>query len=291
MEELDRIAEKVRKELEAKNAARDAALAASRELIRHCALSIRATHRAEYEEAAQLLARTREIAGQMKGRVSAYPDLYFTGYVQDALKEMAEAHIVYALITGEKLPDPDVLGVDYAAFLNGLGEAAGELRRYSLDIVRHGSSERCETVLAAMEDIYSLLVTMDFPDALKEMAEAHIVYALITNEKLPDPDALGVDYAAFLNGLGEAAGELRRYSLDIVRHGSSERCETVLAAMEDIYSLLVTMDFPDALTGGLRRTTDMVRGVLERTRGDLTIAARQEKLEKTLHEFESRFKG
>ncbi len=210
MQELDIIAEKVRKNFESKNAARDAALAASRELIRHCALSIRATHRAEYAEASQLLVRAREIAAQMKGSVSAYPDLYFTGYVQDALKEMAEAHIVHALITGEKIPDPD---------------------------------------------------------------------------------ALGVDYAAYLNGLGEAAGELRRYSLDIVRHGNSERCETVLAAMEDIYSLLVTMDFPDALTGGLRRTTDMVRGVLERTRGDLTIAARQEKLEKTLHDFEAKFKG
>ena len=212
MQELDLIADKVRKNFEAKNAARDAALAASRELIRHCALSIRATHRGEYAEAAQLLARTREIAAQMKGSVAAYPDLYFTGYVQDALKEMAEAHIVHALIT----------------------------------------------------------------DA---------------SAKIPDPDALGVDYAAYLNGLGEAAGELRRYALDIVRHGSSERCETVLAAMEDIYSLLVTMDFPDALTGGLRRTTDMVRGVLERTRGDLTVAARQEKLEKTLHEFEDKFKG
>jgi translin len=209
MQELDLIADKVRKDFETKNAARDAALAASRELIRHCALSIRATHRAEYAEAARLLARAREIAAQMKAGVAAYPDLYFTGYVQDALKEMAEAHIVHALITGEKIPDPD---------------------------------------------------------------------------------ALGVDYAAYLNGLGEAAGELRRYALDIVRHGNSERCETVLAAMEDIYSLLVTMDFPDALTGGLRRTTDMVRGVLERTRGDLTIAARQEMLEKTLHEFEERFK-
>lgn len=210
MQELDVIAEKVRKNFEAKNAARDTALAASRELIRHCALSIRATHRGEYADAAQLLARTREIAAQMKASVSAYPDLYFTGYVQDGLKEMAEGHIVHALITGEKIPDPD---------------------------------------------------------------------------------ALGVDYPAYLNGLGEAAGELRRYSLDIVRHGNSERCETVLAAMEDIYSLLVTMDFPDALTGGLRRTTDMVRGVLERTRGDLTIAARQEKLEKTLHDFEARFKA
>jgi len=210
LQELDVIAEKVRKTFEAKNGARDAALAASRELIRHCALSIRATHRGEYEQAAELLVRTREIAALMRMSVSAYPDLYFTGYVQDGLKEMAEAHIVHALITGDKIPDPDTLGVDYAPYLNGLGEAAGELRRYSLDIVRHGNSERCETVLAAMEDIYSLLVTMDFPDAL---------------------------------------------------------------------------------TGGLRRTTDMVRGVLERTRGDLTIAARQEKLEKTLHDFEARFKA
>lgn len=210
MQELDQIGEKIRSKLQAKNAARDAALAASRELIRHCALSIRATHRAEYAEAAQLLARAREIAAQMKGHVADYGDLYFTGYVQDALKELAEAHIVHALITGASLPDPDTLGVDYAAFLNGLGEAVGELRRYALDIIRHDNSERVERVLDVMQDIYSLLVTMDFPDAL---------------------------------------------------------------------------------TGGLRRTTDMVRGVLERTRGDLTVAARQEKLERTLRDFEERIKG
>jgi len=207
MQELDVISEKIRKNFEAKNAARDAALGASRELIRHCSLSIRATHRAEYGEAAQLLARTREIAAQMKSAVAAYPDLYFTGYVQDGLKEMAEAHLVHALVTGVAIPDPDTLGVDYAAYLNGLGEAAGELRRYALDIMRHENSEKVERVLNAMDDIYSILVTMDFPDAL---------------------------------------------------------------------------------TGGLRRTTDMVRGVLERTRGDLTVAARQEKMEKTLREFEDR---
>jgi translin len=209
MQELDQIADKIRKNFQAKNAARDNALAASRELIRHCALSIRATHRAEYPDAAQLLNRAREIATEMKAQVSNYPDLYFTGYVQDALKELAEAHIVHALIT---------------------------------------------------------------------------------DQKIPDPETLGVDYASYLNGLGEAAGELRRYALDIIRHGTSERCERVLDAMEDIYSLLVTMDFPDALTGGLRRTTDMVRGVLERTRGDLTIAARQEKLEERLKEFETHMK-
>lgn len=209
MDELDQIGEKVRRKFEAKNAARDSALATSRELIRHCALSIRASHRAEQSEAEQLLVRARELAAQMKAHVAAYPDLYFTGYVQDALKELSEAHIVHALIT---------------------------------------------------------------------------------SVPIPDPDDLGVEYAAYLNGLGEAAGEMRRYALDIIRHDNSERVEHVLAAMEDIYSLLVTVDFPDALTGGLRRTTDMVRGVLERTRGDLTVAARQEKLEKTLREFEERIK-
>ncbi len=205
MQGLDAIEEKIRQNFISKNAARDAALAKSRELIRYCSLSIRATHRGEHDEAVKLLGRAGEIAAAMKQDVAAYADLYFTGYVQDALKEFAEANIVHALITGDQVPDPE---------------------------------------------------------------------------------AIGVDYAAYLNGLGEAAGELRRYTLDIIRRGELERSEQTLQAMDDIYSMLVTMDFPDALTGGLRRTTDMVRGVLERTRGDLTVAWRQEKLEERLREFE-----
>ncbi len=208
MQELDQIGEIIRRSFEAKNKARDAALTTSRELIRHCALSIRATHRGEYAPAAELLSRTRELAAELKNHVAGYPDLYFTGYVQDALKEMSEAHVVYGLIV---------------------------------------------------------------------------------EQTLPHPDTLGVDYAAYLNGLGEAAGELRRYALDIIRHDNADQGERVLTFMEDIYSLLVTMDFPDALTGGLRRTTDMVRGVLERTRGDLTLAARQGKLERRMQEFEGKF--
>src|SRR5512142_1253213 len=113
MQELDRIGEKIRRRFEAKNAARDAALSTSRELIRHCALSIRATHRAEYAAAAELRGPARALAAQTKDHVATYPDLYFTGYVQDALKELAEAHIVHALITGNPIPDPDTLGVDY----------------------------------------------------------------------------------------------------------------------------------------------------------------------------------
>jgi translin len=128
-------------------------------------------------------------------------------------------------------------------------------------------------------------------DALKEFAEANITYALITNRPLPDPDELGVEYAAYLNGLGEAAGELRRHVLDLIRHGDLERGEEILSMMDDIYGVLVTIDFPNAITGGLRRTTDMVRGVLERTRGDLTMSLRQEKLQQALRDFEEKVNG
>jgi translin len=127
-------------------------------------------------------------------------------------------------------------------------------------------------------------------NAQKEYAEACITLALVANETLPDPDELGVSYAAYLNGLGEAAGEMRRHLLDTLRDGKIERCEEILWAMDDIYSLLVTIDFHDALTGGLRRTTDMVRGVLERTRGDFTMSLRQRQLEQRLEEFEKKLK-
>ena len=92
--------------------------------------------------------------------------------------------------------------------------------------------------------------------------------------------------AAYLNGLGEAVGELRRYLLDGMRRGDLSRGEELLSAMDDIYSVLVAMDFPDGITGGLRRTTDMVRGVLERTRSDLTLAIRQKELENRLENLE-----
>jgi len=207
LDNLDVISERIRQDFEARNSARDEALRRSRELIRYCANTIRATHRSEFEEASQLLATAHQAASELVECVADYPDLYYAGYTQDALKELAEASITYALIT-------------------------------------------------------------DGP--------------------LPDPDDLGIEYPAYLNGLGEAVGELRRYVLDIIRRGQVERGEEILSAMDDIYAVLVTMDFPDAITGGLRRTTDVVRGVLERTRGDLTIAIRQDKLQEALRAFEER---
>jgi translin len=199
---IQAIGEELLKILEAKNAARELALANSRTTIRHCAHSIRASHRGELDTARELLRVAGElVAATQNELLSLQPDIYWAGYVQDAQKEYAEASIVYAVIAGEPVP------------------SASDLH---------------------------------------------------------------VEPAAYLNGLGEAAGEMRRYVLDRIRHGEVERCEQVLNTMEDIYSLLVTVDFPDAITDGLRRTTDMVRGVLERTRGDVTFAIQQQKLTQTL---------
>lgn len=205
MDNLSTIAAKILDSLEAKNAVREATLGRSRKLIQHASQVIRAVHRGEYTEATTVLAQAEEIARAMRDGARATPDIYFAGYTQDALKEFAEASIVHALIAGQPLPDPDVLGVEYAAYLNGLGEAVGELRRHVLDLIRQGQVARGERFLAAMDDIYGVLAAVDFPDAI---------------------------------------------------------------------------------TGGLRRTTDMVRGVVERTRGDLTVAMRQEELQRALEEVE-----
>jgi translin len=141
----------------------------------------------------------------------------------------------------------------------------------------------------ALAESFELSNTGFLRDAQKEYTEGNAVLAIVTGKPLPSPGELEVDSAAYLNGLGEAASELRRYLLDSIRKGDLSRGEELLTAMDDIYNMLVTVDFPDAITGGLRRTTDMLRGVLERTRSDLTLvitqqdlARRMEKLEKDL---------
>jgi translin len=137
--------------------------------------------------------------------------------------------------------------------------------------------------LADHQDVYFAGYTQD---AMKEFAEACITYALIYNQALPTPGELHIEHNTYLKGLAEVSGELRRKCMDILRHGHSEQAEKLLSHMDDIYAALVTMDYPDAITGGLRRLTDIVRGVNERTRGDLTLSFRQERLENRLQAFE-----
>lgn len=123
-------------------------------------------------------------------------------------------------------------------------------------------------------------------DAMKEYAEAVITQALLTGTDIPTPEDVGVEDTAWLNGLAEAASELRRDTLDALRRDDIERAEELLSIMDMIYGQLVTIDFPDSITGGLRRTTDQFRGVLERTRGDVTMSVRQTRLERALRNAE-----
>ena len=151
---------------DAKTAAREKALPAARRSIRASANAIRAVHRGEPDVAGRLIAESRSALEEGLSGVDEHPDVRFAGYLLDAEKEYAEANITAALVSGEPIPLPDAIGVGDAPYLNGMAEAIGEGRRHALDLLRIGDVERAERVLAAMEDMYGLLVTMDYPDAI-----------------------------------------------------------------------------------------------------------------------------
>jgi translin len=210
MHKLESIADEIRQNFDARTAARDRALAQARQLTRACSLAIRAVHRDEDDVMNEHLAEARTLADSLKGGLVNYPDLFYTGYTQDALKEFVEANVTCALIQ---------------------------------------------------------------------------------NRPLLTPEELDVSGATYLNGLAEVVGELRRRTLDILRHGYSQEAERLLTIMDDIYSVLVTMDYPDAITNGLRRQTDLARGIIEKTRGDVTFSLRGEHLEQALGRFSSQLNG
>ncbi len=150
------------------------------------------------------------------------------------------------------------------------------------------AAARAKELRERLQDYPMLLHAGYSQDALKEYAEASLTLALVRGSELPSAEQLEVQAAAYLNGLAEAASELRRYILDGLRNGDSTDSERLLTAMDDVYGLLVTVDYPDAVTGGLRRTTDALRAVLERTRGDLTTTLRQVQLVTALRQLEER---
>ncbi len=167
MDHIDDIAERIRDEFDAITAARDKALAQARKLTRHCAHTIRAVHRLDWTQAGEELEKADTLASEFSGAFKVeYPALYFAGYTQDALKEYAEAKIVYALVDNGALPSPEDLNLEPATYLKGLSESVGELRRRILDILRGGHSKEAERLLQHMDDIYAILVTMDYPDAV-----------------------------------------------------------------------------------------------------------------------------
>ena len=202
VEDLENIAAKLRPYFTAEDEARERTLRSCRQVIRHSADAIRAVHRQDHDKAKQLLDSAHELLREISNDLAGHGKLLYSGFIHDAQKEFAEGCITLALIAGKDLPEPKTLGVSNAAYLDGLGESVGELRRYILDSLRRDDFSRCEELLIIMDEIYAILITMDFPELL-----AH----------------------------------------------------------------------------GLRRTTDAVRGIIERTRGDLTVSLRQKDLETKLN--------
>lgn len=164
--DLTKIGEGLRAQLDAKTSARERGLASSRSAIRACGNAIRAMHRYEREPAEQLLAEAQGHVDAARSALADHPDMLHAGFVHDAEKELAEARITFALTAGEELPGPDEVGVPPAAYLKGMAESIGELRRHLLDLMRKGELKRCEELLGAMDDLYFVLVSMDYPDGI-----------------------------------------------------------------------------------------------------------------------------
>lgn len=203
---------KIRTQFDAKDAARERGLALSRDVVRNSANAIRAIHRRQFDEARTLIATIHTLVRDMNAVLTDYPEVKYAGFVHDSQKEYAEAAIFLAVVTEDELPDPDSLGVDYPAYLHGVGDATGEMRRLILDRIREGES------------------------------------AARANEEL-------------------------------------------LNTMDDIYYELISFDYPAAITAGLRRITDVLRGTIERTRGDLSNAIAQQRLQSALTQARERFAG
>lgn len=164
--DFSELTERLRAELDAKTSARERGLAASRSAIRACGNSIRAMHRYELDAAAKLLDEAQEEVDAARSVLSEHPELLHAGFVHDAEKELAEARITYALVTEGTVPSPEEVGVGAAAFLKGMAESIGEIRRHILDLMRRGELKRCEELLGAMDDAYYVLTSMDYPDGI-----------------------------------------------------------------------------------------------------------------------------
>ncbi|HET9248479.1 MAG TPA: haloacid dehalogenase [Actinomycetota bacterium] len=164
--DLEDVSEELRGRFDARMHARERALPASRRAIRSCANAIRAIHRGEFELAHRLMDEARAAIDEGLAAVAEHPDIRFAGYLQDAQKEYAEARLTEAIVDGSQVPTPDAIGVEDAPYLNGMAEAIGEARRRVLDLLRGGRVDDGDAVLAAMEDLYAVLVTMDYPDAI-----------------------------------------------------------------------------------------------------------------------------
>jgi translin len=208
---IQEITERIHKDLEEKDSARESSLKLSRQVVRNCRSAMFNIHRDNFEKSRTLIESSQQLLEEMDSLLREYQDIYYAGFVEHAQQEFVECCVVYGLLKN---------GVDKSS--------------------------------------------------------------------IPLPEELHVGHAAYLNGLGDVPGEIRRHILDIIRQGRPQDGEPLLNTMEEIYSALMLFEYPDAITRGLRHKTDRVRSIIERTRGDLTNAMGQQKLEHSMRELESR---
>jgi translin len=166
--ELDPVAESLRERFDAMNEAREIGLSESRKAIRSCGNAIRAMHRYEMDQAKVLLDEAKAHLEAAQGALSPHPEVLHAGFVHDAQKEYAEGMITFALVTGAAMPTIDGLAISAASYAKGMAESIGELRRHILDLMRQGELERCEELLGSMDDMYYVLVSMDYPDGITQ---------------------------------------------------------------------------------------------------------------------------
>ena len=164
--DLQSLSGEFQRRFDEKMRAREEALSNSRKAVRSSANAIRAIHRGEVDEAERLMGEARSQLDRAENAVTDHPDVRWAGFVHDAQKEYAEARLTQSVVDGAELPSPDDLGVTMAAYLNGIAETIGELRRSVLDLLRRGETDRAEDLLRTMDDFYYVLVTVDYPDAI-----------------------------------------------------------------------------------------------------------------------------
>lgn len=208
--DLQALSDEFHRRFNEKMVAREAALVASRKAIRSSANAIRAIHRGEADEAQRLMSEARQALDEGEAATERHQDIRHAGFLHDAQKEYAEARLTEAVVFGGDLPGADEVGVTLSAFLNGMAETIGEARR---------------TVL------------------------------------------------------------------DLLRRGEASRAERILGVMDEMYGVLVTIDYPDAITGNLRRSTDVARSIIERTRGDLSVSLVQRDLRDALERHAEELRG
>ncbi len=204
---LEEIAEGIRAQLDATDRAREEALVFGRNLTRNSASAIRLIHQGRLREAEEAIRADAEALREFRAQIAPYPEIATAPFLMDGEKEHVEARVTLCLADGRPWPLPDEIGCPPAAYLNGLAEGATEIRRQVVDRIRRG-----------------------------ETASA----------------------------------------------------EAILARMDEIYGILMTFDYPDAVLWGLKRRLDTVRGVVEKTRHDMTTAIRQDRLEEAMRRLESR---